>query len=438
MRILAGRLVPLIAATIVGLAPLVVSGQQRVGPSEVAPALFPLRFQLPSPVPATEATVKLRASVTFRDDATAGITDDIATAVERTSAFDLLPGLNRPRPARGSSNVAIESRPFAKAAWDTARIGDHVRLYAVVKNASGDPCSVETGLGTGPNIDAWPVWQLDARVAAAKRRFVGSDVVTLDLTWSRVDRVGNAVRLPKPERRTVVLASGARHIIDFFAAPGDVSSRCANLVLDVSASVPEPPGVERARLAWDVWLVHKDRTGREWRQHQYATVASQSPLTTLFDPLAWTLSGEMVTDGRSGASLRLETVTSVRGWARSDGKVDVAVQYHWLIGDWVSAIDRSGESGGRSGTAPPEEGGPPRPVRAVTSGWMNTLQMENGQTVSFAVQLPDKNLSVETPPSVGGRPLALGVTVAGKATTIDLEKFFAGTETSVILTLKRR
>jgi hypothetical protein len=432
------RISLLAAATLVVLVPLMVSGQQRVGPSEVAPALFGPTRQVPAPVPATEATVKLRASVTFRDDATAGIMDDVATAAERTMGFDLLPGLSRSRLVRGSSNTSSESRPFAKTAWDTARIGERVRLYAVLKSGSGDPCSVETGLGTGPIGDAWAVWQLDARVAAATRGSVGSDVVTLDLTWSRVDRVGNAARLSEPERRTMMLESGERHIIDFFAAPRDVSTRCANLVLDVSASVPDPSGIEGARLGWDVWLVHKDRTGREWSQHQYAAVASRSPLTTLFDPLEWTLSGEMVSDGRSGAPLRLEAVTTVRGWVRPDGKVGVALRYYWLVGTWPSAADRKGENGDRSGSPPRGEGGSPRPLRAVTSGGMRMLQMENGQTVSFVVSLPDQDLSLDTPTSGIGSSLAPGVAVSGRTTTVDLEKFFAGTETSVIVTLKRR
>ena len=64
--------------------------------------------------------------------------------------------------------------------------------------------------------------------------------------------------------------------------------------------------------------------------------------------------------------------------------------------------------------------------------------MENGQTVSFVVSLPDGNLSLDTPSSGVGSPLASGVTVSGKTTTVDLAKFFAGTETAVIVTLKRR
>jgi hypothetical protein len=118
--------------------------------------------------------------------------------------------------------------------------------------------------------------------------------------------------------------------------------------------------------------------------------------------------------------------------------VDVAVRYHWLVGDWVSAIDRTAESGGRSGTAPPGEGGASRPVRAVTSAGMHVLQMEDGQTVSLVVPRPDRDLSLDTPPSGVASPLAPGVTVSGRTTTVDLEKFFAWTETSVILTVKRR
>jgi hypothetical protein len=254
--------------------------------------------------------------------------------------------------------------------------------------------------------------------------------------------VGNGARYSDPERRTIVLKSGERHVIDFFPAPRGVSSRCANLVLDVSATVPDPPGADRARLAWDVWLVHKDRAGREWRQHQYATAAPRSPLTTLFDPLAWTLSGATATDGSLHAPIRLEAVTSVRGLARPDGKIDVVVRYYWYVGagrrPQVGPADRTGGGGGRPGATTAGQDGNPRPVRAVTSGGARLLQMDDGQTISFVVPLPDQDLGLETPPSGTGTPLAPGVTVAGPTTTVDLEKFFAGTETSLIVTVKRR
>ena len=66
------------------------------------------------------------------------------------------------------------------------------------------------------------------------------------------------------------------------------------------------------------------------------------------------------------------------------------------------------------------------------------LQMEHGQTVGFVVPLPNEDLSLEIPLSGVATPLGPGVTVTGRNATIDLEKFFAGTETSLILTVKRR
>lgn len=442
MNIGAHHVAPLAVLILWGLAPLGASDQQRPEPAAVSPALFPPSLPLPSAIPATAATVKLRASVTFRDDATAGMNDDLNESVELRSAFDLLPALRSSRPARGSSNLASEFRPFPKTAWDTARIGDRVRLYAVVKSGAGDPCSVETGLGAGPKGDVLALWEVDARVAAASHGPVGSGVVTLDLTWSRVHRIGGRSTVSDPERRTIMLKSGERHVIDFFAAPRGVSSRCANFVLDVSASVPLPPDAERTRLAWDVWLVHKDRAGREWRQRQYATVASGSPLTALFDGLGWVLSGSMAKDGSPDAPLRLEAVTTVRGLARPDGKINVVVHYTWFVGSstWppVPSADRTGERGGRADVSTASQDGRPRPVRAVTSGGARMLQMEHGQTVGFVVPLPNEDLSLEIPLSGVATPLGPGVTVTGRNATIDLEKFFAGTETSLILTVKRR
>jgi hypothetical protein len=64
--------------------------------------------------------------------------------------------------------------------------------------------------------------------------------------------------------------------------------------------------------------------------------------------------------------------------------------------------------------------------------------VKSGETAKLVMQPPLESVSFDGPSGASGARLAPGVSMSGKTTTIDLEKFLAGTETSLIVTARPR
>jgi hypothetical protein len=424
---------------------LFAGSQQAPAASKVTPPLWTVEGPtIPRMPDASEVTVKLTASVTFRDDGTAGLTDGSDIESEMSSVWALVPGMRTPSLARGSSGAFSERRPFTKSSWDTARVGEGVQLHAVVGDpGNGDLCTIDVGPGRGPAEHTYALWRLDAQVVSAKYQGVGRDVFTLDLAWTRLGDQLTGRRAAVPERRRIVLSNEERHVLDFLAAPPGSASRCANVMLDVSASRRDDRSGGAVPLNIDVWFVHKDRAGRELRENQRVTVAPRRSMTALFEPACWTLTGDVVSAGSPDAAVRLDVVSQVRGSVLPDGHIELWVLYSWFVRAGRPAArppDSASGIGSRGDTGRPAAASQSGPslVRTVSGAAARLYTVRSGETAKLVMQPPQHSVSLDAFPAAPGARLAPGVSMSGKTTTIDLEKFLAGTETSLIVTARPR
>ena len=436
----------IVVLTLIGSVVALVAGSPQAPPaSRVTPPLWTVEGPAASRIPdAGEVTVKLTASVTFRDNATAGLADGSDIESEVSSIWALLPGVRPPSLARGSSGGFSEHRPFTKSSWNTARLGEGVQLHAVVGSpGNGDLCTIDVGPGRGSPENAYALWRLDAQVVSATYQGVGRDVFTLDLAWTRLGDRLTGRPAAVPERRRIVVANEERHVLDFLAAPPGSASRCANVILDVSASRRDDPAGGQLPLNLDVWFAHKDRAGRELRENQRLTVAPRRSMTTIFEPVCWTLGGGVVPASSQDAAVRLDVVSQVRGWVRPDGHIELWVHYSWFVRagcsaarppDSASGIELRGDAGS---PAAANRSGPSR-IRTVSGGGAKLYAVKSGETAKLVMQPPLESVSFDAPSGASGARLAPGVSMSGKTTTIDLEKFLAGTETSLIVTARPR
>lgn len=427
-----------------GVAVLAASGlaAQQGGTGSSLNAQLSYLQTLPKPE-AREVSVKIRASTTFRDDATAGIHDGAVPGAHVQSAFDLLAGPHGSRgPARGTAGDYSDVHPFVRTAWDTVTVGGHASLYVAVGHAgSPDVCAIDAGPGNGPSDAPLAIWRLDVKVLSATVGVFSDDAFKLQLEWTRTVRGGGLSEAVARERRTVDLLSSERHVMDFLAAPSGSTSRCANVLLDVSASVRDPLPASAGRLAYDVWFVHKDRDGRESRQHVTTMTSGRQVAQVLLDPLAWSASGASVPPDSPAAAVRLTPVSSLRGAIRPDGTIDVMVGNYAQV-EAVRQGSRQAEAVGRAGGVPQIGVGPDGTrrlgARAVTGGFHRIIHMANGETASVVLMLPDADLFVDENGAAGGSLSGPGIGVSGGRTILDLEKFFAGTTTSLIVTVTRK
>ena len=194
------------------------------------------------------------------------------------------------------------------------------------------------------------------------------------------------------------------------------------MILDVSASRRDDPADGQLPLNIDVWFEHKDRASRELRENQRVTVAPRRSMTTIFEPVCWTLGGNAVPSSSPDAAVRLDVVSQVRGWVRPDGQIELWVRSSWFVRagrlaarppDSASGIELRGDAGrpaaaNRSG---------PSLVRTVSGGGARLYAVKSGETAKLVMQPPLESVSLDAPPGVPGARLAPGVSVSGKTTT---------------------
>jgi hypothetical protein len=209
--------------------------------------------------------------------------------------------------------------------------------------------SVTMSVGPPAASPGSPVaWRVQARVLEASL-----EEIRVEVSWTRLVAEGGAGfvegRVASPE--VVSLRPGDRLLLDFVEDPPFPRQGCIdNLALELSASFPV---VEEATgLAYEIWMVHEDPSGRtesrKWmsRSLQGEEATFRFPRTTL--------------EGRS--ELTVDIQGGVRGWVRRDGELDLILEaYRGLA--FVDRTAMVGETGRKSVRVEPGEA-----VRLVLPG----------------------------------------------------------------------
>lgn len=184
-----------------------------------------------------------------------------------------------------------------------------------------DLCAISSG---GPDF---PVgtrvgWSLEGKLISAD-----VDSARVALKWSRhvldpsVTDATDFVR--EFEAR---LQEGTRSTIDLLR-PRAMTGNCDGVVVTMWLEFQDPPELARAVLDYDVWLVHRDATGREVLERSRGRTLHGESLDYLFPRLRYTADGILSPDG----AVTADYSGSVRGRLRPDGRIDLALYAHRML-----------------------------------------------------------------------------------------------------------
>ena len=183
-------------------------------------------------------------------------------------------------------------------------------------------CSIGMSMSVAPTLTppdpAPPIWWVVTAEFVSKQ----IDGATVDVRWQR--RV-NSPLLQEPaveERvRRLTIIEGQPHILDFVAiqTPG---STCDAVLVQAEVLFEDPPAVADSRIEHDLWLVHRDASGREQASRLVQTGRQGEVLDYVFDAITFDGNGART----EGGSLDMNVSGTVRGRARTDGRIDLVVQ----------------------------------------------------------------------------------------------------------------
>jgi hypothetical protein len=274
-----------------------------------------------------------------------------------------------------------------------------------VEQASSD---VELALGqsgaitfaTPTNLCAVAIGSAPERITIASPRHVWT--VRFTLTSARTDKIAVDVEVRRQDDisqstresiRHLVLTEGAPHVLDFVES-SDQSCRAANMVIEVLAALIDPPETAQRLLSYDLWLTHRDASGREWTRHEARTTRQGERAEFRFQPLRWTTTS-LVPSLNVDETVAEEVFGSIRGRVRGDGQLEVSFTTARRF------VHGSGSTGEGSG------------VKVFTAR-------------------PGEAVSIELP-SPRGRSSAMST--SGSRTFLDYQELFKGHTTAVVLTV---
>lgn len=248
-----------------------------------------------------------------------------------------------------------------------------------------------------PDGPAFYLWRFDTRVVAA----TGART-TVAVSWTRWRRDEQDAT----GTRTVTLAPGDYHILDFVPAPAGPPSPCANLEIRLAAD-PVPQDEPRPELTYDLWLAQEGPLGRRW-SHRQVRGRSSDPVAFTLDPLAWSVGGVALLGAADVGAVRLSANGTIRATLGPDGFVDVSVKTDRTV-SWCK--------------------------QDLGDGGRQSYRARLGEAV--ALVLPDPTSTAEAPVNACSEAAAPAVQVKGARAVMDFGQFFSGNHASLTIVVSR-
>jgi len=299
-----------------------------------------------------------------------------------------------------------------KKAWKTVKVGERAAFFAAVghsEEAGGpDLCTIDIQPEPPSGVPEDAVWIVEAIVQSSSYVGAGTDRVTLGIRSGRLQPGGT--RSPADgEVRAVTLVSDQRHVLDLLTAEPARKSRCSNVLLEITAERRDDPASVGAAIDYDVWLVHKDRGGQEWRERRQLDGGQRERVVVRFRKVGWGIDGNRLDASRSDAPVEMRTFGEIAGWIRPDGLID---------------LELGGYRGIESHAA------------SQTTGGIHRVTVADGETT--AVVLPPLSGTMTLGPASTGLQAGRSVTVVAGKAVLDLGEFFDKSQTSILVTARRR
>ena len=242
----------------------------------------------------------------------------------------------------------------------------------------------------GPKPEAAVSWGIEGRVVSVDR-----DMVTLDLHWQRrVASTGFDPATAMDQHQRVTLRDGHSRPFDLVRTGEAGPDACQWFVAEYGVDLLDPPEVEHAVLQYVIWLVHRERDGREVTRRFQKNGEQGEVVNYEFPRLFHTSDGVPLSTEREGA---LATILfgEIKGRVRLDGLIDLTIDT----------------------------------VRTVKSEQGNTSS--NGR--KLLTVKPGETVEVQIPPPTGQHTFS----VPGRTTVLDHDRAFAGQSTAFRITATR-
>lgn len=235
---------------------------------------------------------------------------------------------------------------------------------------------------------------------------------TLDIDWTRYDGQTDPPQAIGGGKRTVVLRPGERHVLEVV----DLSARnidATNAFIEVewpSDDEPRPEFGDMA-MAYDVWLVHETAAGQKISRRLVLAGRDGQSVPFAFKPLLFPLGAEQPWDGTAGL-MQMILDGSLKVRAKADGTFDLVVDTKRTL------MSMPG-------------------MRAVQGG----TKLVNAKTEeTVAIELPELLKGFNDAPQgtlLPARPRP-GVVQSDRGVRINWKEYFAGTKTSLLVTVYRQ
>jgi hypothetical protein len=213
-----------------------------------------------------------------------------------------------------------------KKAWKTVKVGERATFFAALghsEQAGGpDLCTIDIQPEPPGGLPGDAVWMVEATVESSSYVGAGTDRVTLGIRSRRLQPGGTGAAA-RDEVQAVTLTSDQRHVLDLLTAEAARESRCSNVLLEITAERRDDPAAVGDTIDYDVWLVHKDRSGQEWRERRQLDGAQRERVFVRFRKVGWSIDGNRLDASRSDAPVEMRTVAEIAGWIRPDGLIDL-------------------------------------------------------------------------------------------------------------------
>jgi len=245
------------------------------------------------------------------------------------------------------------------------------------------------------------LWQVDVKPVS-----IAIDVVTFEMDWKRTDVKDGARQVAAGDHRTITLRQGEKHLLDFIVCPED--SRYANVFLELQASPVEDPSVEDATFGYDLWLVHQTADGAKVTRHAVVTGRQGEKVNFTFASVPLSLDAAAPD---ADSPYRLRVSGTIAGRVKPDGTIEIALR--------PTRREQFATGGGGIG------------------GGTKTFVAKPEETISIA--LPAGNGYAGWRAKAGFKVTSPrpGVSVTADQIRVDLKPFFEGTNTSILVTVRR-
>jgi hypothetical protein len=312
----------------------------------------------------------------------------------------------RPPKARITTTMQVTNRDGGSLAGVGAgsemAVGDS-HTWAICAGADGE-ARAAGGVSLGCASEYWHKWTFHVTLVSTD-----TDAVTFDLDWERAETNEGSRRAVAGDHRRITLRQGERHVLDFVPS-ASAGSRVASMVIEVTAVPVEDPAIAEQRLAYDLWLVHETANGAKVTRRTTMTGRQGEKVPFALPSVSLPLDAGAPSEADS--PLRMHVQGSVTGRAGSDGTTQVALE---ATVEHRSPVGRSSPPGG-----------------------LETFTAKLGEAIAVELLTSGGQSAWRPQPGTAPAKPRPGVTVtADGLVRVDHKVFFAGTKTSIIVTVRK-